>query len=242
MSTHEKVLRHGIDCEKVPHARTGYMHGDADDSPYLVDGVWGCERCHGFLTSAQVAAALAAVRAAETPAPEPQPGSAHEEAQAWLGTRPDPAVDWSHSLRLGLIPRMVAEHDALRRRLDEVREETWEARALYVAACKERDEALKRLRVVGDDLSAAQRERDAYGEENDSRYDMLVDEQGRANRYAGRIVQLRKERDEAKHKAEQYDSVVKSLGVCDGGQYREDVISAIDKLRRERDEAKGKAL
>lgn len=39
---------HGVNCPKVFHdpARTGYLHDDSDDSPYSVDGVDYCGRCH----------------------------------------------------------------------------------------------------------------------------------------------------------------------------------------------------
>ena len=37
---------HGRTCEKVPHARDGYLHSEDDDTPYDVDGVRYCGRCH----------------------------------------------------------------------------------------------------------------------------------------------------------------------------------------------------
>lgn len=39
-------VRHGVDCRKAPHVRSGYLHDEADDSPYDVDGVLYCGRCH----------------------------------------------------------------------------------------------------------------------------------------------------------------------------------------------------
>ncbi len=35
-------------CEKAPHdgPSGGYLHATDDDSPYEVDGVWYCGRCH----------------------------------------------------------------------------------------------------------------------------------------------------------------------------------------------------
>lgn len=40
---------HGYNCPKVIHdmKRGGYLHGELDDSPYDVDGVEYCGRCHG---------------------------------------------------------------------------------------------------------------------------------------------------------------------------------------------------
>lgn len=35
-----------ITCEKVQHIGGGYLHDDDDDSPYDVDGVMYCGRCH----------------------------------------------------------------------------------------------------------------------------------------------------------------------------------------------------
>lgn len=40
----EKIER----CRKVPHTRDGYLHGEDDDGPYLVDGVKYCGRCHRY--------------------------------------------------------------------------------------------------------------------------------------------------------------------------------------------------
>lgn len=36
-------------CVKVPHTGTGYLHDEDDDSPYDVDGVRYCGRCHRAL-------------------------------------------------------------------------------------------------------------------------------------------------------------------------------------------------
>lgn len=41
--------RHGIDCPKVQHIGEGYLHEYDNDSPYDVDGVLYCGRCHGFM-------------------------------------------------------------------------------------------------------------------------------------------------------------------------------------------------
>lgn len=47
----DTVVRHGVSCQKVSHATTerGYLHSDDDDSPYDVDGVMYCGRCHEAL-------------------------------------------------------------------------------------------------------------------------------------------------------------------------------------------------
>ena len=37
---------HGRTCEKAPHVREGYLHDASDDTPYDVDGVRYCGRCH----------------------------------------------------------------------------------------------------------------------------------------------------------------------------------------------------
>ena len=45
----EEVLRvrHGINCEKIPHGLgPGFLHGALDDTPYDVDGCSYCGRCH----------------------------------------------------------------------------------------------------------------------------------------------------------------------------------------------------
>ena len=41
-------IKHGRNCEKVPHVQTGYLHGEDDDREFLVDGVLYCGRCHKF--------------------------------------------------------------------------------------------------------------------------------------------------------------------------------------------------
>lgn len=40
---------HGVDCEKVRHVGGGYLHSLTDDSPYEVDGIVYCGRCHKYL-------------------------------------------------------------------------------------------------------------------------------------------------------------------------------------------------
>ena len=40
------VGRHGVDCPKMPHFGSGYLHGEHDDTPYDVDGASYCGRCH----------------------------------------------------------------------------------------------------------------------------------------------------------------------------------------------------
>ncbi len=40
------VIRHGANCPKVAHVCDGYLHDADDDSPYDVDGVMYCGRCH----------------------------------------------------------------------------------------------------------------------------------------------------------------------------------------------------
>jgi hypothetical protein len=40
---------HGRDCPKVPHLSEGYLHAADDDTPYDVDGVVYCGRCHCWL-------------------------------------------------------------------------------------------------------------------------------------------------------------------------------------------------
>lgn len=39
-------LTHGVNCEKKPHVNSGYLHGEEDDTPYNVDGLPYCGRCH----------------------------------------------------------------------------------------------------------------------------------------------------------------------------------------------------
>lgn len=45
----ENDIRHGVNCEKVAHAGTGYLHEADDDRPYDVDGLMYCGRCHTYL-------------------------------------------------------------------------------------------------------------------------------------------------------------------------------------------------
>ncbi len=45
----EPVL-HGLTCQKRAHTGTGYLHGEDDDTPYAVDGVSYCGRCHHALS------------------------------------------------------------------------------------------------------------------------------------------------------------------------------------------------
>lgn len=40
---------HGKRCPKVQHVGEGYLHAADDDSPYDVDGVLYCGRCHAWL-------------------------------------------------------------------------------------------------------------------------------------------------------------------------------------------------
>lgn len=49
--TDADLATHGVDCPKVEHLdfRGGYLHGPNDDSPYYVDGVLYCGRCHGWM-------------------------------------------------------------------------------------------------------------------------------------------------------------------------------------------------
>ena len=44
----EKII-HGQNCQKRLHTRTGYLHGEDDDTPYMVDGLKYCGRCHTAL-------------------------------------------------------------------------------------------------------------------------------------------------------------------------------------------------
>ncbi len=46
----ERLVMHGHNCQKVEHIfKIGYMHSEDDDTPYDVDGVTYCGRCHTFL-------------------------------------------------------------------------------------------------------------------------------------------------------------------------------------------------
>lgn len=40
--------RHGMNCAKAPHSDHpgGYLHSEDDDTPYDVDGISYCGRCH----------------------------------------------------------------------------------------------------------------------------------------------------------------------------------------------------
>jgi len=40
---------HGVNCVKVIHNSSGFLHGEDDDRPYDVDGVVYCGRCHEFI-------------------------------------------------------------------------------------------------------------------------------------------------------------------------------------------------
>jgi hypothetical protein len=42
-------IKHGIECKKVAHIGSGYLHQSYDDSPYDVDGMYYCGRCHTAL-------------------------------------------------------------------------------------------------------------------------------------------------------------------------------------------------
>ena len=43
--------QHGVNCPKAEHMRpNGYLHAATDDTPYDVDGLPYCGRCHGALT------------------------------------------------------------------------------------------------------------------------------------------------------------------------------------------------
>ena len=44
----KEPVRHGLTCEKKPHHKRGggYLHGEDDDSPYDVDHMIYCGRCH----------------------------------------------------------------------------------------------------------------------------------------------------------------------------------------------------
>ena len=42
-------IKHGIECKKVEHIGEGYLHQSHDDSPYDVDGMSYCGRCHYVL-------------------------------------------------------------------------------------------------------------------------------------------------------------------------------------------------
>lgn len=42
-------VQHGVDCRKVEHTRDGMLHAADDDTPYDVDGILYCGRCHTAL-------------------------------------------------------------------------------------------------------------------------------------------------------------------------------------------------
>jgi hypothetical protein len=48
----ELYEQHGRTCPKAPHNGEGYLHGKDDDSPYTVDGVNYCGRCHRVINAA----------------------------------------------------------------------------------------------------------------------------------------------------------------------------------------------
>ena len=45
----DESIKHGTDCLKHQHESTGHLHAEDDDSPYDVDGVEYCGRCHEVL-------------------------------------------------------------------------------------------------------------------------------------------------------------------------------------------------
>lgn len=45
-STTNAPIVHGVTCEKITHKGGGYLHHEDDDSPYNVDGLTYCGRCH----------------------------------------------------------------------------------------------------------------------------------------------------------------------------------------------------
>lgn len=51
-------VKHGVNCPKMPHIGTGHLHGEYDDSPYSVDGIWYCGRCHRAITPPAVPATV----------------------------------------------------------------------------------------------------------------------------------------------------------------------------------------
>lgn len=78
-------LVHGVNCLKVQHTRP-HMHEPDDDSPYPVDDVWYCGRCHFAITPPAVPALTlrqfvdAAVRLAD--AHMEYPASGHPDDMA----------------------------------------------------------------------------------------------------------------------------------------------------------------
>jgi hypothetical protein len=72
-------------CRKEPHeARGGYLHAEDDDTPYYVDGLRYCGRCHHFLDEGE------SHRAAPAPVATPTPDIDPEEVRRRL----DDAFDW----------------------------------------------------------------------------------------------------------------------------------------------------
>ena len=66
-------------CEKVPHEqRGGYLHAEDDDTPYYVDGLRYCGRCHHFLDEGE------SHRAAPAPVAPPTPDIDPEEVRRAL--------------------------------------------------------------------------------------------------------------------------------------------------------------
>ncbi len=51
VTVYEKLplIEHGKNCPKVLHVGPGYLHGDDDDTPYGIDGIAYCGRCHWTL-------------------------------------------------------------------------------------------------------------------------------------------------------------------------------------------------
>jgi dCTP deaminase len=48
-SIRQPAVVHGVNCHKIPHTGLGYLHGEFDDTPYAVDGLRYCGRCHTAL-------------------------------------------------------------------------------------------------------------------------------------------------------------------------------------------------
>jgi len=46
-----KEVTHGINCKRAEHVKAngGYMHDEYDESPYIVDGLAYCGRCHHYI-------------------------------------------------------------------------------------------------------------------------------------------------------------------------------------------------
>lgn len=44
--TYGETIIHGVNCQKVIHTSSGYLHADDDDKKYNVDGCDYCGRCH----------------------------------------------------------------------------------------------------------------------------------------------------------------------------------------------------